>query len=293
MRGVFALLLLLVGVSAPAQERRAERYLRFLMPILINGLSGAHGSSWKTTLWLRNDGAQPLDAFPLSPTGCCCSWACFSTIRPIPAFKPYETPYGGNGSRFPLDLGAGNREGGAFLYVERENADQFSAQLHLRETGGSVDEVTQLPVVPETAFFEVTRSILGVPIDDRSRVALRIYSLDSEPLAEVIVRFHDTAPGWTGSSLIPPRLLAERRLQFAVQDQDCGFFFGCPEGIVYRPGYIGISDLVRFVPEVTAAFDRPFGVRVEVEPVTAGLRYWPMVTRTSHATNRVTVYTVR
>lgn len=293
MRHLLAAVLLTLATGARAQERQPERYLRFLLPVFVSGLTGAHGSRWQTTLWVRNDGPEPLDAFPLSPSLCCCSAGCFSRIRPNPAFRPYETPYGGSGTRFPLDLGSQSYTGGAFLYVERDRADQLSAQLHLRDAGRSPVEITQVPVVPETAFFESSRSILGVPIDNRSRASLRIYSLDSDLQSEVMVKIHETAPGWIAGRWIPPRLLAERRLEFGRQDQRCGFMFGCPQGIPYRPGYIGIADLLRVIPELEAAIDRPFGVRIEIEPLTSGLRYWPMVTTTNNATNRVTVYTVR
>jgi hypothetical protein len=34
-------------------------------------------------------------------------------------------------------------------------------------------------------------------------------------------------------------------------------------------------------------------VRIEIEPLTPGLAYWPMVSVTSNATNEVTLYLVR
>jgi len=80
-------------------------------------------------------------------------------------------------------------------------------------------------------------------------------------------------------------------LTYAPATDQCGFVFACPAGIPYRSGYGEISSLLDAVPSLRDAASR--FLRIEIVPMTEGLRYWPLVTITDDETNFVSVYTVR
>jgi hypothetical protein len=290
MRHAVAALLITIVLPAGAQVRDVSRYERWLVPVLVFGASGANGSEWETRLWLRNDGATPLDVFPLSPAFCLSSF-CRLTIRSLPALEPRSTAVDNVPGQGLQPSSMGRKANGGFLYVDRERADQLSAELHLRDRGRTPNDWTRIPLVPERLFFASTRSIAAVPIDTLGRICLRIYSLDPDLVSDVAVRIYDAAPDGPGGA-VAPRLLVERQLRLQAQVSDCGFSLGyCPAGVPYQPGYAAITDLVAAFPEITAA--HKYGLRIEIEPLTPGLRYWPMVTVANNETNHTTVYTVR
>ena len=284
------LALLLVALPLFAQRSPAD-YERYLIPVLTSQpLPGAYQSLWSTSFWIRNDGPETADVFPLSPA-CVTSSVCFTRMSsPMPA--------GGSLWHSPpqyLALSSGARPNGAFLYVQRTRARQISMRLGVSDVSRTPAGSAEIPVVPESEFFDTARSILGVKIVPGTRVALRIYTADERPEASVIVRVHELVATPFGTPGIPfrPRLLGERTLAFTYDEAGCAYF-DCPAGIRYTPSTIQIGNLLDAFPEIATALARGFfGLRVEIEPATPGLRYWPLVTETRDADGYVSVYTVR
>jgi hypothetical protein len=283
---------LLPAVSLLAQDRRAEDYVRVLVPVQAQfAQRGAHGAQWATSLWIRNDGAASVDVFPVARTCVVNSGGCFARARPYPGIEPLESL-----SAFHDVLGSRSGVGqrisptGEFLYVERCRFDDISMQLHAGDVRKPAGEWTRIPLVSEKEFFDTTRSIIGLPLQSGNRLSLRVFQLDPLAGAEIILRVHEAAVLQSGATRA--RLLAERRLAFNIDETPC-VWLHCPEGFEYRPGFIAIGDLLHEVPETASAVDRELGIRIEIEPVTPGLRYWPMVTVTDNATNHLAVYTVK
>ena len=284
-------LVLLLFVIAPfawsAERPPISEYEKILLPV-YGGASGANGAMWRTRFLLRNDGDAPLDVFPLTPT-CLSSSLCYMTMRAYPAFPPRQTGY----SVTPFISGSWgvgtSSPSGAFLYVERSRAQQLSANYVVADYARNPVRETHLPLVRESEFFTGTRSIVSMPVSVYARTALRIYDLDSRPTSEVIVRFYDAVESISPSPTV--RKFGEVRvtLSYDAAADACGFSFGCPPDIAYHPGYGEISNLLAAVPAIYDARN----VRIEIEPVTEGLRYWPMVTITDDFTNFVSIYTVR
>jgi hypothetical protein len=290
------LILLLVAFPLLAQERNSANYERLLIPVLTGVLPGAYGSLWQTTLLLRNDGDTTLDAFPLS-SDCLTSIGCYRSVRSAPAFHPHQTGY----HYSPYQLGPFGTKGsatGSFLYVERGRIAQLSARLAVSDVSRTPAGSTEIPLVPESEFFDMPRSILGVPLVPAMRVSLRVYTADERPDTTATVRIHELLPR---PSPVPPyidgpALLAERTFTFVhdAADDNCGFFtLGCPPGVRYLPSTIVIGNLLDAFPELATAREQPRGLRIEIEPVTPGLRYWPLVTATRDVDGFVSAFTVR
>jgi hypothetical protein len=288
------LTLLLLSLPLVAQERNPANYERYLIPVVAaEPLPGAYGSRWATTLYFRNDGDTPVDAFPLTPS-CISSAFCFQFVRAFPAFPPKITAFEPLPRVAPVTTTAGLS--GRFLYIERDRAEQLSMRAAVGDVSRTPPGSTELPIVPESAFFNTTRSILGVALLPATRVALRVYTADTRPGASITVRIHEMAPRLSneGPFVEAPRLLAERVFTFAYDaaEDRCGFN-GCPENVRYVPATVQLTDLAATFPELATMREQPYGVRVEIVPNTPELRYYPIVTAARDMDSFVSLYTVR
>lgn len=296
----FAVLLLatLVTATAAAQYRTdPQQYEKILLP-LYTGAGGANGARWSTQLILRNSADRAVDAFPLS-RHCISSAFCFRLVREAPAFLPHESGF----HSFPTVRAAYlllDGRPGVFFYVERDGADHLSMQLHVADTSRRpVALGTRVPVVREADFYESTVDIMAVPALERTRIALRIYEREIQPDARVRIRVYEAAGMWRvdppGPRIEGPALLAEEEVAFVQPaDQKCPeLYVGCPEGFEYNPGHIEITDLLARFPAIATATGRPYGLRIEIEPLTPGLAFWPMVSVMEVDTSVVTLFTVQ
>jgi hypothetical protein len=286
------ILLLVFSVALPmfAQERRPEDYVRVLVP--AGSVPGAFGAQWTTTVWLRNDSANPVDVFPMSGRNCPVSIGCYRTPRAAPALVAHETALSYLTSSVVTPSIGDPSPTGTFFYVERARIDDVSKELHATDSSRTPEEVTKLPLVPETEFYNSTRSIVRIPLSSANRIALRVFQLDPSMPDGITLRVFQAAPP---NSFGPvAALLVERQLRFTAVDTHCTSyeFLGCAGEFIHHPRYILITDLLRQFPELEAALGESAGIRIEIEPQ-SGLSYWPMVTVTENATNHVTVYTVR
>lgn len=288
------LILLVLALPLSAQERNPADYERYLVPVHAPfSIPGAYGARWQTTLYFRNESGLPLDAFPLTPS-CVSSALCFQTVRVAPAFPLGYTGFDIFPSLHPV--GMPEAPGGRFLYVERGGAEQLSMRLAVGDVSRTPAGSTEIPIVPDRAFFATTRSILGVPLVPATRVALRVYTADPRADARITVRIHEMSPWYPGNPahVQPPQLLAERTFTFAYDpSQDTCGFLGCPEGVRYIPGLVQINNLYDAFPELATASTQPYGIRIELVPATPDLRYWPLVTATRDMDGFVSVFTVR
>jgi hypothetical protein len=111
-----------------------------------------------------------------------------------------------------------------------------------------------------------------------SRQTLRIYELDARVRqASVRVRMYRIAPENREPGAAPDPLLGESTL---------GLQFPSPETLDAHPGYAAVSDLSSIAPPGSAT-----RVRLEIEPVTPGLRLWAFVTVVNNETQHATVIT--
>ena len=291
MKPSVVLLALLLAPVAVSQQRNAADYVRFLVPVLT-GAPGANGADWEATLRLRNDGPLPLDAFPLGGDCFCCA-QCL-VIRDYPAFQANQDGYGERaGLPSPFGISVGGRPG-AFLYVERAVANQFSAHLEIGDVSRTPAQLTTLPIPSETAFLRGRRSVSDVPIAPTGRITVRLYQLNPNAGAVVTMRVYEFGSHFDGPGQFEPgRLLGETVLafQYDAQADRCPSPIVCPD-VPYHPGYAQITNLLMSMPQVVNASNTTHRLRLEFEPASPSELYWPMITVTDNVTNAVQVFTV-
>ena len=236
---------------------------RILLPIAYNGF-GAFSSWWRTDLNIFN--ANPvffssIDAFrPLFYFQQCSVEAC-----------PGSLPAGGSADALdPLT----KSPSGMLLMPQRDLASglRFSYRAwEAFQSAKGLSSGTELPIVRERDFRTGRLSLVNVPLDHHSRVALRLYGPDSEGMV-VTVRVYAAGD--------PKPAIAQKSVRLdapACSTDPCDAAF---------PSFAVISDLEQFFPE-TSQLDR---VRIEVEPVVA-YRFWAFVTITNNTTQNVTIVT--
>lgn len=294
-RKVAVVLALALSFAASAQREDPSRYERVLLPIYAQ-TSGAHGSRWQTALYLHNESDTAVDAFPLTPD-CLTAFDCFANVRPYPAFEPRQSGLHVSPTIGPFGVAVHGAGPGVFLYVERSGVDELSMQLRVGDTSRRrLAFGARIPVVRESGFFTNTTHITGVPVIADTRTALRIYDREPRGGASVRLRIHELAGHHSNPPVryVPPRLLVEDTLSFTHDDAGDGCSKGeCPSGYGYKPGFIEIADLLARYPALAQNRDPESSVRIELEPITEGLAFWPMASATENETSVVAIYTAR
>ncbi|HEV7920562.1 MAG TPA: IPT/TIG domain-containing protein [Thermoanaerobaculia bacterium] len=247
-------------------SRTAEdEYERVLLPIYLDlPVAGGQGSLWKTDLWLRNHGTQPV---PLAPWPCPADGVCPAVFPNTKTLQPNEalhnlTPF----FRLPP------ANPGRLLYVLRNQAQ--NVDINLRTLDASRDALnagTELPLVREGDLHTATLHLLNVPISSRFRQTLRIYDTAPSP-SRFAVRVYELAEGKTGA------LLATASVEAATEET--GEFRDLPS-------FGQIADL----SSLFVTNGSPDTVRVEIEPQTPGSLFWALVSVTNNDTQHVTLVT--
>lgn len=266
-----ALALMAFASHASAQNTAYERVLFPVYAPASVPVPGAFGSRWITETSARNDSTAPIDVFQVQ-----CVYFCTSIGATCGIGKPLAP--GARVSGFAIH-DEDPRQPGVFVYIPRAAMNDVSMNLRVRDISRSATSFgTEVPVVREKDQLEGTTTLLDVPTDARFRQHLRIYGISSPtgasdmrvrifeldgvvPLFETVVR------------IVPPQ---RRALLQNADDPDVGW-----------PGYAEISNLQQVLPQQGA----PARVRVELEPLVEGLRYWAFVAITNNDTQQVTTVT--
>ena len=250
-----------VSVGSP------ENYERILIPLIVSTSSGAFGSIWQTELRAFSDSDADIRLFPQL-------YHCPITCDPPPAFG-FPLPKRGMQYVRP-DVGSGGAVQGVLLYTRRGHGDLLHMNLVVRDLSREATSAgTEVPVVRESELRTGKLHLMNVRLDSRFRHALRIYDADARDDAAVRVRLLDPIFG---------QLLWEKTARFTVdRSVSAGPFTELPA----RPGYIAIGGITDNLPELPNVRE----LRLEIEPLTAGLRYWAFVSTTNNATQQVTLIT--
>jgi hypothetical protein len=242
-------------------------YEALLLPVYLDGtVSGANGSRWTTEFWIRNYGSAPVQ---LAPWDCPVGEACPAvfpltrtlsqgeTIRNLPAF--FRPPTANTGR---------------LLYVTEGGAGQLATSLRLaEESRAAVDAGTEIPVVREEDFRTSTAYLTSVPLNGSFRLMLRIFEM-AQTEARFQVRIYEQFEGMGVQ-------LPLREVELVATTTESGQFRIAP---AYAQ-YAGIGTLLdNPVP-------RPALLRIEVEPLTRGSVFWPLITITNNDTQRTTLVT--
>lgn len=231
---------------------------RILLPVVIRRpVEGAFGSRWETLLTIRNASDEPLIYFPadcpvMPPVP---EKFCVQNIRPTipPTTTKRIDPLNGG----PL-----------FLNVAKPLADRTFVQLRVRDTSREAESFgTEIPVVRVADMLTRDGQILDIPQDPRFRLMFRLYTDVVRFESQIRVRF------------VNERSERNQELVFTIPPHP-GTGPNNPEGI-QSPG------LYRQI-----AIQDAGTIRIEIEPLDPGVRYWAFVSVTNNDTQQITTLTV-
>lgn len=269
------LVCLFLGSASVLAQPRGDT--KILLPLVVEeSISGAYGSKWITRIAVLNHGPRPVvldnyivfeclilcDSFRLTPPG----------ITFYPKFRVDNTSY---------------EVEGYFLHTTREDLPWVDVKIHVQDISRqSLTWGTEIPAVPETEAFTAELPLIDIPIGPRFRSLLRVYDFDPDVRtklgARIAYRIYGIRPllqsprdSATGNIPVPAdTLIASGELSFRVQ----------------RFGPFGPSSTRLDVSSIPAVqgYER---IRIELSPLTPGLRYWAFVAVTNNETQHVTTIT--
>ena len=241
--------LILMSVFSPATAAEVV-----LVPVAAQAESGAYGSVWNASIAVFNAGESDVElegAF-------FCSFEC-STFFDIPA---------NSSSHLPVKEHAGAQ--GALLHVTRGSSDSlhFGARFW-NEARAARDAGTTMPVVTGHDFSTGESLYLPmIPLDENSRLHLRVYEVSEGGVAAVRVRFFAT-------------LDSRHTLREEVVDLPPSSSRFIPQFALIR----GLESLIAELDEYGPG--RLLGV--EITPLTPGA-YWAFASLTNNVTQHVTAF---
>ena len=260
-RWLVVLFALIVCAGSLYGERLPERYERVLVPVLPVG-------SWSTQLWIRNEGTESVDLFPLARDADSPSrGTLFPLHEPgVPPGHTLEYPVVFSPLRQPYYVPLTPTFSGAILYVERGKRQNVRFQLRVADN-------TQIPVIPEQDFVATPLSFLRTRIVPGKRYTLRVYSLDQEP--DVSVEFVPEIGGLPVDSQF-------FRLQRVDATARCAFP-PCPwPDVPFAPAYAALLFDTTTIP--------PWDYRITVT-AESGAKIWAFLSETDVVTRDIRVFT--
>lgn len=263
--GIFLGVLCTITASSYAQPVHIGKVL---IPVVLTApIDGAFGSVWSSELVVMNEGSRAYDIG--LDTGC------RFTPCPYASLEPGRTIIATN-----LILGPGSNAPPAFmLEVEKEGMSDVKFGLRVSDLSRSASNAgVSIPVVPETEAFKASLQLLDVRHGGGFRAMLRVYDFDPGHARQVAVRFYEINTSTRFVADYPPdQLIFETVLELVPTPP------GSSQPNRSIPGYAELS--LGSIPEL----EDQSRLRVEIEPLTEGLRFWAMASITNNETQQVTV----
>lgn len=234
---------------------------RILLPVVVSRSTGAFGSEWESELTVHSE-AGGLRSLSVAWAGCqiTCPGEPVSLDRGATRTFRGAIYYDQTASR-----------PGALLYAIRNEADLFSFSLHIMDRSRSATNAgTEIPVIRERELYAGRIILLNVPFKSGFRNLLRIYDpfpLDDTPVVRVRVISVDN------------EILLERSIGLE----------SLPSNPLV-PAYPGYAQLADF-GDVQSRLGSGQNARIEIEPLTPGLKFWAFVAVTNNDTQHVTTIT--
>ena len=232
-------------VLSSALPLAAADYEQLLLPIAPSVVHCAHDSRFETRLLAFNTNEH-------GRTSVCTDREC-GELAPMGAKEFLGDDAGGT----PLP---------AYIYLPKNAADDL--ELSIVVESSHIDRIeersfTELPVIRTSEFRSGKMQFIGVRMDPEFRQSIRMYGLDGSSFAVVMMRVYSLESG---------ELLHEcEHLLMPIGETDA-------QGLHTRPSFSMECDMSEHV----AANGQK--VRIELEPVTEGLKYWALISVTNNRT---------
>lgn len=217
---------------------------------------GQFGTSWVTDISILNAGSVPVS---LAGT-----YYCFMcrTAQPLQPGVTYGI----------VPVAPNSNIGGAFLFVDSRYAGQLRYALRVRDVSRESEGFgSEVPVVRSSEFRADGVSLLGIPNQPNLRLTLRIYALDGGGDVSVRIFEQRSAIVHEENPMPVDALISERVVNLSVVQS-----FPADD----YPPYAQVTDL----PMVSTKL-----VRIDVVPLTPGIRIWAFASATNNTTQQVTV----
>ncbi|HYC88745.1 MAG TPA: hypothetical protein VEO54_06005 [Thermoanaerobaculia bacterium] len=253
-----ACLLLPLLAGAQAVEREV-----LLLPILSEPLPGAFGALWRTDVWFMRT-SELASIAPVVDRNCLPP-RCGPPPPPLP--QPFEAV------QPPLYRTRGGEPPGVLLYVPKNAVRDVI--LNVRVVDTSRQDLTDGVVIPVVKEADLTASVhlLNVGVTPHSRIMLRVYAPFAPDLSRVRVRVY--------SIPLPDQLVLEQEIALGRAVTDPLPNWTLP--IVPASAELSLP-LPQLAPGRTP-------LRIEVTPVSPGLRLWAFASVTNNITNEITIVT--
>lgn len=253
------LILSLVLVASRASAQTNPEFDFVLVPVFTADSPGAFGSLWRTELALFNSGDGPVAVRPLE-----CLFPCGGHV----------TYAAGTGDRLtPFTYTA---RPGRLLWVEKSRVSDVRFSLRVKDLSRQASSAgIDVPIVRSNTISLSPVTLLDVPTDARFRHSLRIYDVAEHSEAIARIRIYP----------FPANQGDDALADFLITLSDDPRVVTRP----YRnvPAQAVINNLIADRPELRT-FD---SVRIDVEPVTTGMRLWAFVSITNNTTQEFTTVT--
>jgi hypothetical protein len=258
------------GVSANAQSGPSlSDYEMILLPVGPKlGVPGAFGSLWEAVLSIHNSGDSPVHVFhSIEQYFCLLSFPCEVGDPLEPGATATTLGRDFRTDRRFVTILTSKLGPGALLFVEKDKADAVFLNVKVRDvTSQQWNQGTEIPVVREGELFTGTVDLLNLNLPPTARGLLRLYTVPTLTDPTFAVRVF---------SLIDGELLAETviTLPFDVRPN-----FPRYAEVSLREGLLAVPEDEHWL-------------RVRMEPLNAGFRYWAFVTATNNETQTISLTT--
>lgn len=257
-----ATVLFVLFLSAPLHSQNLEK---ILLPVAIKTeVAGAFGSSWRTPFTIVNHGSENLVVYGLKvpcPVGPPCVPP---EVVPNATLSPdIELP------DFPLP----GECYCTFLRVAPNRMDDLAAELRIQDVSRqSQTWGTELPIVRERDARLSKTELLDIPVGADFRTLVRFYDFDPGQGHQIRVRVFQTDPSPRSFFNQPPDPFLEEQV------------------VTLLPSHAGAA-LPGYAQFYLSSLSHPTTtgrLRLELEPVSAGLRFWAFASVTNNETQHVT-----
>jgi len=232
----------------------AQEMEQILLPVAPSVVMCAYNSRFETRLVAYNQNAHKVKA-------ACAGDGCGE----IGSSQGIEIA--GNAASVPLPT---------FLYVPKADADGLRMSL-LVESGDRDNQedhaFAELPIARASDFVSTKMTFVGVRMDPGYRQTLRVFGLDGTTFGKVQVRAYDLST----EKLVYDETMWLWPLSDERNEQDQAL----------RPSFTMECDLSSDIP----ANGRH--IRIEIEPLTEGLKFWAFVSVTNNKTQQFYAITPR